>query len=180
MTPVEILNDEYNSILNFLNEKSQPSLSSDLNKHFKKVIILSSASYFEHEIQDLLIDFVSKSNKNLLALNFFKKKAISMQYHTYFTWGEKGDPTKPGKNANSFFSLFGEDFKKEIEAEIKGDPNLEESVKSFIEIGHLRNILVHSNFAAYNIENKTTEEIIELYKKAIPFIDYVHRKLIGA
>ncbi len=178
MTPVETLNDEYKSIVSFLNEKDQPSLSSDVNKYFKKVIVLSSASYFEHEIQNVLIEFISKeTNNNVKALNFFKKKAIGMQYHTYFTWGEKDNPDKPGKNANTFFSLFGDDFKKNIESEIKNNEDLEKSVKAFLEVGHLRNILVHSNFAAYNLDNKTTEEIFELYIKSLPFIEYIKIKL---
>lgn len=178
MTPVETLNNEYQSILNFLNEKAQPSLSSDLNKYFKKVFVLSSASYFEHRIQDVLIEFISKeTNNNTKALSFFKKKAIGMQYHTYFNWGEKDNPNKPGNNANTFFSLFGDEFKKKIEDEIKGDKDLEKSVKAFLEIGHLRNILVHSNFAAYNLENKTTDEIYSLYIDGLPFIGYIKTKL---
>jgi hypothetical protein len=153
-------------------------LSSDANKYFKKVIVLSSASYFEHLIQDLLVDFISReTNNNTKAVNFFKKKAISLQYHTYFTWGEKNNPDKPGKNANTFFALFGDDFKKSVETEIKASSDLEASVKAFLEIGHLRNILVHSNFAAYNLDNKTTEEIFELYKTGMPFIEYIKSKL---
>ncbi len=180
MTPVDIINDEYKSIFNFLNNEGQPSLSSDVNKHFKKIILLSSASYFEHKIQEILIEFVSnKSNNNSMAVNLFKKKAISMQYHSYFSWGEKNNPDKPGKNANQFFALFGDDFKKEVEEEIKIKSELEQSVKAFLEIGHLRNIMVHSNFAAYYIDNKTAEEIFELYGKAIPFITYISEKLNG-
>lgn len=178
MTPVNILNREYQSIVGFLNSNAQPSLSSDVNRYFKKVIALSSASYFEHRIQEILIQFISKeTNNNSRAISFFKKKAIGMQYHTYFTWGEKNDPDKPGKNANSFFALFGDEFKKEVEAEIKASVELEVAVKAFLEIGHLRNILVHSNFAAYDIENKTAEEIFKLYEKGVLFIKYVEEKL---
>ena len=178
MTPVEILNEEYKSIVSFLNEKAQPSLSSDVNKYFKKVIALSSASYFEHKIQDVLIEFVTKeTNNNTRAVSFFKKKAIGMQYHTFFSWGEKDNPDKPGKNANSFFALFGDEFKKKVEDEIKNNEDLERSIKAFLEVGHLRNILIHSNFAAYNLDNKTAEEIFDLYKKGLPFIEYVKVKL---
>lgn len=178
MTPLETLNNEYKSIVSFLNENSQPSLSSDVNKNFKKIIVLSSASYYEHLIQEILIEFISKESNNCTkVINFFKKKAIGMQYHTYFTWGEKDNPDKPGKNANTFFSLFGDDFKKNVESEIKADPNLETAVKAFLEIGHLRNILVHSNFAAYDLNNKTADEIFNLYKAGLPFIEYIKNKL---
>jgi hypothetical protein len=178
MTPVELLNEEYRSIVGFLIDSVQPSLSSDVDKSFKKVIALSSASYFEHLILEILIDFIGKeTSNNMKAVNFFKKKAIGMQYHTYFNWGEKDDPDKPGKNANVFFSLFGDDFKKEAEEEIRGNPDLDRSMKAFIEIGHLRNILVHSNFAAYNLDNKTTDEIFELYKSGLFFVNYIRDKL---
>ena len=130
MTPVEILNNEYKSIVDFFNENSQPSLSSDVNKYFIKVIVLSSASYFEHLIKEILIEFIStESNNNLKVINFLKKKAIGMQYHTYFTWGEKDNPERPGKNANTSFALFGDDFKKSVETEIKASSDLEKSVK---------------------------------------------------
>lgn len=173
MTPVDHLNQEYQAIVGFLDQNAQPSLSSDVNRYFKKVIALSSASYFEHRIQEILVQFISgETNNNERAISFFKKKAIGMQYHTYFAWGEKDNPDKPGKNANTFFSLFGDDFKKEVEAEIKASENLEAAVKAFLEIGHLRNILVHSNFAAYNIDNKTTDEIFSLYQRGLPFIEY--------
>ena len=178
MDPVEILNDEYKSIVEFLDNNSQVSLSSDVNKYFTKVIVLSAASYFEHLIQSILIDFISRETKNnIKVINFLKKKAISMQYHTYFSWGEKDKPDRPGKSANTFFAMFGDDFKKSVDTEIKSNPILEETVKAFLEVGHLRNILVHSNFAAYNLENKTPKEVYELYQKGLPFIDYIKRKL---
>lgn len=179
MTPVDILHVEYLSIVEYLNENSQPSLSSDVNKYFKKIIVLSAASYFEHRVQEILVDFITKeTNNHMPALNFFKKKAIGMQYHTYFHWGEKGDPKKPGKNANTFFALFGEDFKICAEEKVKQSEYLTVAMKAFLEIGHLRNILVHSNFAAYSFDNKTTEEVITLYKDSMPFISFVEDLLL--
>jgi len=178
MSVVDTILSEYTEINKFLDDNKQPSLSSDLNRHFKKIILLSVASYFEHEIQNILINFVSATSRNDNRLiNFLKKKAISLQYHTYFSWGEKDNPDKPGNNANTFFALFGDDFKKSVSAEIQQNTKLGESIKSFLEIGHLRNILVHSNFAAYNFENKTTEDIYKSYQNASLFIDYLKDKL---
>lgn len=179
MTPVDVLYSEYLSIVDYLNENSQPSLSSDVNKHFKKIIILAAASYFEYRIKKILTTFVvQKTQNNFLAINFFSKKAIGMQYHTFFTWGTKGKLDKPGKNANTFFSLFGDEFKKQAEKKITQSKELDESMKAFLEIGHLRNILVHSNFAAYNFDNKTTEEAVNLYRASLPFIDFVEELLL--
>jgi len=180
MTPVDILYTEYLSIVGYLNENSQPSLSSDVNKYFKKIIILSAASYFEHRIQEILVEFIVKeTNNHIPALNFFKKKAIGMQYHTYFSWGEKNNPNKPGKNANSFFALFGDDFKKQVEERLTQSQDLTMAMKAFLEIGHLRNILVHSNFAAYNFDNKTTDDVVGLYKSGVPFVAFIEELLLS-
>ena len=179
MSIVDILYGEYLDIVSYLNDNSQPSLSSDTDRYFKKIIVLSSASFFEHKIQKILVNFISVStNENLRLINLLKKKAIGGNYHTFFAWGEKNNPDKPGKNANVFFSLFGDDFKVEIQKIVKDDERLSESIKSFLEIGHLRNILVHSNFAAYNLDNKTTEEIYELHKKSVYFVEFIGEKLI--
>lgn len=178
MSIVDSLYTEYLDIVSYLNANNQPSLSSDTDRYFKKIIALSSASFFEHEIQNILITFVKVStNDDLKIINLLKKKAISGNYHTFFDWGEKNNPDKPGKNANVFFSLFGDDFKTEVKEIINNNKELSDSIKSFLEIGHLRNILVHSNFAAYNLDNKTTEEIYELHKKSAYFIGFIREKL---
>jgi len=177
-TVVDSLHEEYNSIISFLEQSKQTSLASDLNKNFKKILILSSASYFESEIYKIIINCVTQTtNSDPRIINLLKKKAITQQYHTYFTWGDKDDPSKINKNANTFFALFGDEFKSTAQKEVKENIELESSINSFIEIGHLRNILVHSNFAAYQLDNKTTEEIYQLYKNSFIFIDYIKKKL---
>lgn len=177
--PVEQLKKEYKAIEEYLLKHSLGALFvGDLNKHLRKVLILSAGSYFEHKITTILSDYVSaKSNEDMRMVNFLKKQAISQKYHTLFSWGEKDTPEKPAKNANTFFKLFGEDFKEEVDNDIKQQGELEESIKAFIEIGHLRNILVHSNFAEYVYEQKTPDEIFELFQKAEPFLDYLQNKL---
>lgn len=170
MDVIESLNDEFKAIISFLDKNQQPSLSSDVNKHFKKIFILSSASYFEHLIQKYLIGFFSdKSNNNKEVVSFLKRKAIDRQYHTLFDWDKK--------NANKFLSLFGDDFKKGVEKEINGNAELIEAMEAFLEMGQLRNILVHSNFASYNIDTKTTDEIFYLYNMSMRFVAFLEEKL---
>ena len=72
----------------------------------------------------------------------------------------------------------GEVFKKEIESKIKTNPDIDESIKSFISIGHLRNILVHSNFAEFIYEQKTPQEIFKLYNSALPFLDFLKENFL--
>ena len=178
MNVVDSIYQEYSSIIEYLGASKQPTLVSDINKHFKKILLLSAASYFEHEIQGILLRFVAtKSNNNPMLISLLKNKAISQQYHTYFDWGEKNNPDKPRKNANRFFSLFGAEFKQEMIELLKKNEELDLSIQSFIEIGHLRNILVHSNFAAYNLETKTTDDIYILFQKGMKFIEFLQNRL---
>lgn len=185
--PVEQLKEEYDELVVYLTTE-QPSLLNNLNKNFRKVLLLSAGSYFETQITLILSNFARVKSNDERIVNFLEKQAISQKYHTLFDWGKKDTPESPGKNANSFFKLFGENFKTQIDTDLK--PNqadndeqkavrkkINESVEAFIEIGHLRNILVHSNFAAYNYDQKTTEEIYSLFQRAEPFLIYLTEKL---
>jgi hypothetical protein len=99
-----------------------------------------------------------------------------------FEWGTQDEPEKPAKNANKFFKLFGDDLKNNVEVDTRKNDAIDKTIKSFIEIGHVRNIIVHSEFAAYENEwfkNKTTEDIYAIFENALPFIEYVRDKLSG-
>ena len=67
-------------------------------------------------------------------------------------------------------------FKKDIEKEIKSNEALRNSVNDFLEIGFIRNELVHKNFATYPLD-KTAKDIYNLYKSAIQFVDYLKKRL---
>jgi len=168
-TIIDKLYEDNKEILVLLDASGDVSSRSILDNNFKKVLLLSAASYFEYEITSILTNYIcKKTNNNPLLLCFFKKKAIERQFHTYFKWEKR--------NANHFFYMFGEDFKKEIELEIKDNPHLDNSVKAFLDIGLIRNNLVHNNFADYPLD-KTSEEIYSLYKEALKFIEYISKKL---
>lgn len=174
------LYNDFTDISTYLLQENQITFNSDLERYFKKIFILSIASQFEHQIHDILMRFTQNASSNSFELvSFVRKKAISMNYHTFFNWGDKNEIDKPGKNANSFFALFGDEFKKSAEADVKEDINLNEGIRAFLELGHIRNILAHSNFAAYPFENKTIEEIVALYKQAELFIQYIEQKLVS-
>jgi hypothetical protein len=177
MSIIEALNGEMNEIKQYLLNNNQLSMLSNIEKNLTKLYALSMASYFEKEIQNIIIDYVNRATNNSKYIeNFIRKKAVNLQYHTYFSWGEKDQIDKPGKNANTFFALFGEDFRASVEEDIRKNQNLDNAIKSFIEIGHIRNILVHSNFAAFKFDEKTTDELISLYHQAEIFIDYLKNK----
>jgi len=167
-TIIDKIYEDYLVLLNHLEINKEISLRNDADNNFKKVLILSIASFFEHKITEVLLEFINKkSNSNYLIYSFTKKKAIDRQYHTYFDW--------KNKNANPFFALFGDDFKKTIEIDMKENSTLKKSVKDFLEIGSIRNQLVHENFANYSLD-KTAKEIYDLYGSAIIFVDYLIKK----
>jgi RiboL-PSP-HEPN len=155
-------------LLEFLEEKNEPSFMVQFNTIFAKTMLLSAASYFEHEICVIIQTFIERKTENdERIISILKQKAIDRQYHTYFSWKEweKG-------NANSFFSLFGEVFKERASQEIKTNVNLKNAVRDFLEIGNERNKLVHQNFANCILE-KNANEVYNLYKEAQKFIDFL-------
>lgn len=138
-------------------------------EHYRKILLLSCASYYETRIVEIIKSFVANKNTDPMIVSFISSKAISRQYHTYFDWDSK--------NVNKFLSMFGSDFADAISIEIKNDKILDEQVKSFIIIGSERNKMVHNNFLEYTL-NKTFDEIVDLQSKANLFIDYLERKFI--
>lgn len=167
---VEKKYDDFKDLLVFLDENGEISLRNDADNNFKKVLILTIASYFETEIFDMLIDFVNKkTNNDKITESLVKNKALSRQYHTFFDWDTN--------NANKFFSVLGEDFKKDAEKEIKRDVKLDEGIQAFLEIGRIRNKLVHKNFGIYTID-KTAEDVFTLYSKAKNFVQFLSGKLV--
>lgn len=60
--------------------------------------------------------------------------------------------------------------------EVKDDPQLQSSIRAFLELGNLRNQLVHENFAVFPLE-KTSGEIYQLYQVALFFVEIFPNKL---
>lgn len=161
-TPVDRLYDESVSVVRALSS-AEPSLAISASDTFRKTLVLASASYFEHRVSACVADFVREcANGSKLVVSFVKNKAISRQYHTWFSWSDS--------NANAFFGMFGVEFKQMMQERVKSSEELRVAITSFLEIGNERNKLVHQDFASFPFE-KTLDEIYGSYKKAIPFVD---------
>jgi len=169
MTIIDTIYKRSLEILKFLESQNEVTYKSDYDEVFKKTLVLSIASYFESSICQIILKFTEdKTQNNNRIYNFVKNKGVSRQYHTYFNWD--------GKNANSFFSLFGDDFKNNCEKIIKSDSELENALRAFLELGETRNRLVHLNFADYPL-SKTSDEYYNLYCKAIRFVTFIECEL---
>ena len=161
---VNRLHDEFSELQKFLGEKEGVTFRSVIEENFPKTMLLAAASYFEHRLSEeveLLAKEATADGHVLMWL--IKNKAISRQYHTWFDWDTR--------NANQFFSMFGQGFKEQAVEEVKKDEQLHKSIVDFLEIGRERNRLVHGNFGDFTLE-KTTSDVYELYESAVGFVDW--------
>ena len=130
---------------------------------FKKILLLYAASYCEDRMSATLTDLYESSCAGKGALtNFVKNQALRGQYFKLFDWETQ--------KATKFFKLFGQDFHEHMSSKIKNEPIWDNSIRAFLELGHLRNTAIHENLAMYNLD-KTIEEVLKLYKDAAFFIE---------
>lgn len=162
-SPIQSLIDNYQELHTFLISEEKISESIEINNHYRKILLLSCASYYESQITDIIRKFVKMHSNDEKILIFVDNKAIQRQFHTLFDW--------ESSNINKFLGLFGSEFKRKVSKDIT-DNNLQEYIKAFLTIGNERNKMVHDNFLEYKL-NKTFEEIVELHNKAIKFIEYL-------
>lgn len=161
-TPVDRLYNESTLAIHALGN-SEPSLAIAAGDNFRKALVLAAASYFEHRVSTCVLEFVrERTNGSNLVMAFVKNKAISRQYHTWFKWEDT--------NANQFFGLFGSEFKQMMLERVKASDDLRASIRAFLEVGNERNKLVHQDFASFALE-KTLDEIYDLYRQALLFVD---------
>ncbi|ARB27678.1 hypothetical protein HX787_25060 [Pseudomonas tolaasii] len=169
MDVVHMLYSQVRELDDFLLGNGEVSLKSVADSNFRKSILLASASFFEKEVTDLVLDYTKKiTNNDSRLVSFVHKKGLTRQYHSLFSW--------EAKNCNAFYALFGEEFKAYFSDLVNQDQALEGAVKSFIEVGAERNRLVHQNFGSYTIE-KTSEEIFGMHTNALRFVQKLREAL---
>lgn len=152
-------------LFEYLMGKGEVSFATYINNVYKKVLVLSAASYCESAISGLILQFANEvSSKDKRVVKLIESKVIERQYHTLFDWNSK--------NTNTFWKLFGEDTKTKARNKIDNDEVLKQSEQSFISMGQLRNLLVHENFAEYDV-NLTVEEIYSKYRSACTFVSFI-------
>lgn len=169
MNIIDTLYADISALLRQLQEKGEVSLQSFADSNLRKVLVLSAASWFEVRICEAVRQFAAvHSNGHPGIEGIIKRKAIDRQYHMYFDWNNR----KPGP----FYALFGEDCGEQLKTLINGDTKLKGSLSAFLELGDLRNELVHENFGAFSFE-KTADEVYRLYQCSEEFVLFVERQL---
>jgi hypothetical protein len=163
-TVVDRIYEDFATLLQILDSAAQPSLRSFAEENLRKSLLLASASFFERKMTEAVLDFAASVTSQGHVLTFLvKNKAVSRQYHTWFSWDTK--------NANSFFSLFGPEFSERMQETVSNDANLKSSIEAFLEMGRERNRLVHQDFGSFALE-KTAAEIYQLYSSAFRFVNW--------
>lgn len=168
-TPVDRLFHEFSAVIEALPTNTEVSLQVAAADQFRKSLLLAAASYFEHRVCNLVLDFVrERASGSVLVESFVRNKAIARQYHTWFKWDDN--------NANQFFGLFGSEFRSEMNNRVRESEELRTAIRAFLEVGNERNRLVHQDYATFAME-KTLDEIYGLYQAALQFVEFLPRAL---
>lgn len=152
-------------LYSFLMQKEEVTFASYIDNAYKKILILSGASFFETIITEGIKRYSEKLSPEDQRLTIFiEKKALKRQYHSLFDWD--------AKNTNKFWNFFGDEMKSFVRDYLKSHPEIEKAERDFVELGHHRNLLVHENFAEFDV-NITRKEIYEQYCSAKVFVDFI-------
>ena len=162
---IERLCEEHDELIKHLLETGKITWKSRADDQFAKTLLLAVASRFEARLTACVVEtFESATGGSEALVSFVQKQAVERRYHTWFSW-------RDAKNANSFFRSFREEFKNAMEAKVKNDPDLDDAVKAFLELGRLRNELVHEDYATFSMQ-KTPGDVLERYRAAARFVDW--------
>ena len=83
-SPIQTLIDDYHDLNQFLMKSGHVSESVTIAEHYRKILLLSCASYYETRIVEIIKKFVEVKTSDDRLAAFVSNKAISRQYHTYF------------------------------------------------------------------------------------------------
>lgn len=150
------------SAADFLENAGELSAAVSLRAMHAKTLVIAGASRLEKQVTGAVADHVRANvvAGNTTVIEFVEKKALFRNYHSLFDWD--------ARNANKFFALFGQDFRKNVNETIGQDVNLADCIRSFLELGALRNVLVHGDLLAASLD-KTADEVLSLYERADQF-----------
>lgn len=153
----------------YLLDKKEVSFASDLNTTFARSLVLAIASFFEHEVTEIVrqVPAVHAKGQPMIAA-MIEKNVITRKYHTWFDWDKR--------SAGPFLAMFGSDYKSAVQDRLKkGGPD-HNAIAAFLELGDLRNRLVHQNYIQFQVE-KTFEELHALFRDALPVLKFMRESL---
>lgn len=165
---IDAILSEHQMLMRHLERQGQILLMNRSEEAFSKTLIIAVASYFEVLFTEIIVQmFRDKTGGADPLAQFVRKQAIGRRFAQLFNWGSDGNPSR---NANSFYNLFGPHFSTFMRDKIKSDHDLDRGVQAFIEIGNIRNHMVHGNFADFQCD-KSIGDVRRLYEEATVFVD---------
>jgi hypothetical protein len=168
-TPINLLFDDARRLSEVLQERGEISLDIATKSHLSKALLLSIASWFEFRLTSTVLKFAEIHSSNHPAMvSIIRIKAISRQYHTWFKWDRC--------DAGPFYALFGE-CGSVLKRAVAADPDIAKGQSAFLQLGDLRNQLVHENFATFPL-TKTAEDIFADYEAAEHYMSWIEAKLV--
>lgn len=160
---VERIYAEFEAVTALVDPLANPSLKISVSDVFRKHLLMTAASWFEAAVTDTIARVALESlGDDSVIVEFLRNKGLSRQFHTYFDW--------ESSNAWKFFGLFGRGFIAYARDEVARRPELAQAISAFVEVGRERNRMAHQDYGSYILE-KTAQEIFDLYKRALPFVD---------
>lgn len=138
--------------------RTDPSGLAALELTYPKVLLLASASYLENATIEAILSLYAEPQPQELRI-FVEKQALTRKFHTLFDW--------KNQKATGFFGFFGEDCKARY-TEKRSAQDFCSKVDAFLQVGSLRNSLVHQNYADFDL-GKTAGEIRDLHQEAKEF-----------
>lgn len=160
---VERIYSEIISIKDMISKCGTPSDIVAYEAIAAKSLMLSSASYFEKAVREVLIKHAESMFNSTALISFLDNQALNRKYHSLFAW----DTT----NINMFLRLFGSEFYDFVKPKLT-DENIISAIREFMFLGRTRNDLVHKNFSEYPIEI-TSEEIKRKFDTALPLMTFL-------
>ncbi|WP_276120170.1 HEPN domain-containing protein [Pararhizobium qamdonense] len=162
---IEELYGQLGEVTKILVEHCEVTLQVTITDLQRKSLLMACASYFEHKLStDVEVFCARRTGKMHPVVFLVKAKAISRQYHSWFDWDKR--------NANTFFGLFGPEFKSWMIEKVKQDADLERDIQDFLTLGNSRNLLVHKDFQNYAL-NDSFDEIYARYRNANNFVEKI-------
>jgi hypothetical protein len=155
----------------YLIDAREVSYATDFNTSFRRSLVLAIASFFEHEVTAVMREIpVQHAEGCDIIASLLERQVIRRKYHTFFDW----DDLKP----MPFFALFGDAYKTMAQTRVKADAEVGAAMRAFLELGQIRNRLVHGNFVAFDID-KTPDELIGQFRIAQKFIAFMKETLLA-
>lgn len=154
--------EDHRELICFLQQEGKVTLLTRAEDAFRKTLIIATASYFEKQLVDAIVAIYLERARGSTALaSFVREQAFGRRFSSLFVWGKN--------NANYFYKKFGSDFKDHMEKKVRCSEELSGAVKAFLQIGKLRNEMVHGNYADFQ-PNLTAGEVFQLYEHASKFV----------